>query len=88
MRQSESSIAKEDRLIRRSRMSEEDFSGHGNRHDRTSRNSRGGKEEFLTPTTDDDVNKTKDPRKLVIYFIAMVFIGLGNKIFVKLQTVS
>lgn len=85
MRNSEGGSNKEDRVVRRSRMSEEDFSGTLQRGDRHSRNSTGGKEEFLPI---EDANKAKDPRKLMIYFIAMVFIGLGNKIFVKLETVS
>lgn len=70
-------------------MSEEDYSHDASRHDRVSRNSRAGKEEFIAPLVDEPEEKApaKDPKKLMIYFIAMVFIGLGNKVFVKLETI-
>jgi hypothetical protein len=58
---------------------------------RALRNSTGAKEEFLAPTVDETTEsrlRGKDTRQLGIYFVLMVFIGLGNKIFNKLQTVG
>ena len=61
---------------------------------RMSRNSTGVKEEFKAPQEDDLLAEKgeivlhgKDPRQLAIYFVLMVFVGLGNKIFNKLETV-
>ncbi len=56
---------------------------------RLSRNSTGAKEsEFLGPRVEEE-NPAKETKgnELVIYFVAMVFVGLGNKIFNKLETV-
>lgn len=58
---------------------------------RLSRNSTGAKEsEFLAARNDDveDVGETKaSGNELLIYFCLMVFVGLGNKIFNKLETI-
>ena len=59
---------------------------------RLSRNSTGAKEEFIAPRDDDEIvvdlqGKKATGNELVIYFILMVFIGLGNKIFSKLETI-
>jgi hypothetical protein len=58
---------------------------------RVLRHSTGAKEEFLAPQVNEEtapVNlQGKDSRLLGIYFTLMVFIGLGNKIFNKLQTI-
>jgi hypothetical protein len=55
------------------------------------RHSTGAKEEFLAPqVTEESAPITlqgKDASMLGIYFTMMVFIGLGNKIFNKLQTI-
>lgn len=61
--------------------------------ERAARNSKGVKEELLiSPMEGEDIGESrlagKDSRQLAIYFSLMVFIGLGNKIFNKLQTVS
>jgi hypothetical protein len=46
---------------------------------------------LLTPLDDEMIGESrlggKDSKQLAIYFSLMVFIGLGNKIFNKLQTV-
>ena len=66
------------------------------RLERLSRNSTGAKEEFLGPRDDvtevpekltAEQQKAKD-KMLLIVFICMVFVGLGNKVFNKLETVS
>jgi hypothetical protein len=58
---------------------------------RLSRNSTGAKEsEFLAPREGDDVDegaKAESNNTLLIYFALMVFVGLGNKIFNKLETI-
>jgi hypothetical protein len=55
------------------------------------RHSTGAKEEFLAPQVTEDSTpitlQGKDASMLGIYFALMVFIGLGNKIFNKLQTI-
>lgn len=66
------------------------------RFERLSRNSTGAKEsEFSGPRTDisevveklsPEAQAAKD-KMLTIVFIAMVFVGLGNKVFNKLMTV-
>ena len=73
-------------------MSLRKLSSDHTRLERLSRNSTGAKEEFAGPR--DDVidlsagksDKAKD-KMLMIVFVAMVFVGLGNKIFNKLETV-
>jgi drug/metabolite transporter (DMT)-like permease len=65
------------------------------RLERLSRNSTGVKEEFLGPRDDvDEVPEklTKEQqlakdRMLMVVFVAMVFVGLGNKVFNKLMTI-
>ena len=59
---------------------------------RMSRNSTGAKEEFIAPRENDEIvvdlqAKAASGNELVIYFCCMVGIGLGNKIFSKLETV-
>jgi hypothetical protein len=55
------------------------------------RHSTGAKEEFLAPQVNEEtapiVLQGKDTKMLGIYFALMVFVGLGNKIFNKLQTI-
>ena len=67
------------------------------RFERLSRNSTGAKEsEFSGPRTDiSEVADKLSPeaqaakeKMLTIVFVAMVFVGLGNKVFNKLMTVS
>lgn len=69
---------------------------HDERSARASRNSTGTKEEFLGPrldllkSTDDDSKSAsgeKDNKALTLVFLAMVGIGLGNKVFNKLMTI-
>ena len=65
------------------------------RLERLSRNSRGVKEEFLGPREDiaevpEAVSAAKQKEKdkmLLIVFVSMVFVGLGNKVFNKLMTI-
>lgn len=57
-----------------------------------SRNSTGAKEEFIAPRENDEIvvdlqAKAASGNELVIYFCCMVGIGLGNKIFSKLETI-
>lgn len=74
-------------------MSVRRISEDGSRLDRLSRNSTGFKEEFAGPR--DDIlevpplphDDKKRDRMLAIVFVSMVFVGLGNKVFNKLQTV-
>lgn len=58
---------------------------------RLSRNSTGAKEsEFLSARLDDEADvdeKKASGNELLIYFALMVFVGLGNKIFNKLETI-
>lgn len=65
---------------------------------RMARNSRGVHEEFNAPRENDvvfvdvsagsdDGSKAGQGRSLMTYFCLMVFIGLGNKVFSKLETV-
>lgn len=77
-------------------MSLRKISADNSRLERLSRNSTGFKEEFLGPREDvtelpeklpDDKQKAKD-RMLMIVFVLMVIVGLGNKVFNKLMTVS
>jgi hypothetical protein len=62
-------------------------------HERLSRNSTGAKEEFITPRDEELAEEAgatgpkKDGRELMIAFISMVFVGLGNKVFNKLMTI-
>jgi len=82
---------------RKSRISGEDYSQSMrsvSRDLRMSRNSTGAKEEFKAPQEGDLLAEKeeivlhgKDPRQLAIYFVLMVFVGLGNKIFNKLETI-
>lgn len=59
------------------------------RSSRASRNSTGAKEEFLGPRDDDvtEASSKNDGRMLLIVFLSMVFVGLGNKVFNKLMTI-
>jgi hypothetical protein len=64
------------------------------RRTRRSRNSTGVKEEFLAPVLDDDEDsavaaaaKKNEANILVIVFLGLVVIGLGNKVFNKLMTI-
>jgi hypothetical protein len=83
------------RRISRNSKSEDDWrnsSGRNSSFDqRMLRHSTGAKEEFLAPqVTEESAPITlqgKDASMLGIYFTMMVFIGLGNKIFNKLQTI-
>ncbi len=67
------------------------------RNERMSRNSTGVKEEFAGPRKDivevqekyvsPEEQRRKD-KMLMFVFVSMVFVGLGNKVFNKLMTVS
>eukprot|EP00981_Chlorochromonas_danica_P014257 scaffold7628_cov253-Ochromonas_danica.AAC.18 len=84
-------------LLTRSAFDEEfqDVFDDDRRH-RASRNSTGGKEEFVGPRLDQPEEEDaliptdksdEDTKTLIIVFCSMVVIGLGNKIFNKLMTI-
>ena len=60
-----------------------DDDGTSVRNSRSSRNSTGAKEEFIAPSDDFDLKEDsdgKDGKMLLIVFVSMVFVGLGNKV--------
>lgn len=69
----------------------------GERQSRASRNSLGVREELTAevlnsdlqraPTDEENAAKEKDGKALIIAFVGMVFVGLGNKVFNKLMTI-